>query len=427
MREKNPLSITEFAIPNDFKLEVTTLCEMITGANLLSEVWDCTCLDMFYDKRCRDTYRAIKEMYENREKIDFMTISTRIDKAFFTHELITNSAYVINAFELRAHCSALVELMQKRKFYFFCAEGLRMSVQPTTTEGELFEQSEQLKKSLQEGSLTDSTELLDDVVEKVADNIQNNDFKRIATGFPSLDRLTYGGLAAGNLVILAARPSVGKTAFMLQMASTSAEKQIPTLVLSLEMTNVDLAKRLLCSTEYVNPYQMASGEMDWQNFERAKAVLAKKTLYMDEKPSTIEDVCALITKNHHRGQCEIAFVDYLQLMSSTERAESQNIQVGEMTKRLKKLAKALKIPIVLLCQLNRKVASENRAPQLYDLRDSGSIEQDADIVLMLERKQDAEGNNTKEVNMYLRKNREGIKDVTIRCESNDNYTKFYEI
>lgn len=302
-----------------------------------------------------------------------------------------------------------------------------MSVQPTTTEGELFEQSEQLKKSLQEGSLTDSTELLDDVVEKVADHIQNNDFKRIATGFPSLDRLTYGGLAAGNLVILAARPSVGKTAFMLQMASTSAEKQIPTLVLSLEMTNVDLAKRLLCSTEYVNSYQMASGEMDWQNFERAKAVLAKKTLYMDEKPSTIEDVCALITKNHHRGQCEIAFVDYLQLMSSTEKAESQNIQVGEMTKRLKKLAKALKIPIVLLCQLNRRVASEGRAPQLYDLRDSGSIEQDADIVLMLERKQDAEGNNTKEVNMYLRKNREGIKDVTIRCESNDNYTKFFEI
>ena len=129
-----------------------------------------------------------------------------------------------------------------------------MSVQPTTTEGELFEQSEQLKKSLQEGSLTDSTELLDHVVEKVADHIQNNDFKRIATGFPSLDRLTYGGLAAGNLVILAARPSVGKTAFMLQMASTSAEKQIPTLVLSLEMTNIDLAKRLLCSTEYVNPY-----------------------------------------------------------------------------------------------------------------------------------------------------------------------------
>ena len=71
--------------------------------------------------------------------------------------------------------------------------------------------------------------------------------------------------------------------------------------------------------------------MDWQNFERAKAVLAKKTLYMDEKPSTIEDVCALITKNHHRGQCEIAFVDYLQLMSSTEKAESQNIQVCEMT------------------------------------------------------------------------------------------------
>ena len=427
MREKNQITITEFAIPNDFKLEVVTLCEMINGENLLSEVWDCTCLDMFYDKRCRDTYRAIKEMYENREKIDMMTISTRIDKAFFMHEIITNSAYAISAFQLRAHCTALVEIMQKRKFYFFCAQGLQLSTQPTTTEGQLFEQSDNLQKSLREGALTESTERLEDVVEKVADNIQNNTFKRIATGFPSLDRLTYGGLAAGNLVILAARPSVGKTAFMLQMASTSAENRIPTLVLSLEMTNIDLAKRMLCSTDYINSYQMASGEMDWMSFERAKAVLAKKTLYMDEKPSTIEDVCALITKNHHRGQCEIAFVDYLQLMSSTERAESQNIQVGEMTKRLKKLAKALKIPIVLLCQLNRRVASEGRAPQLYDLRDSGSIEQDADIVLMLERKQDAEGNNTKEVNMYLRKNREGIKDVTIRCESNDNYTKFYEV
>ena len=142
---------------------------------------------------------------------------------------------------------------------------------------------------------------------------------------------------------------------------------------------------------------------------------------------TIDDVCATITINNIQGKCDIAFIDYVQLMSDTNAKNSLYQQVSGITKRLKQLAKTLGIPIVLLAQLNRNSVSEKRSPELHDLRDSGSIEQDADLVLMLEKMETPKG-QPKQVKMWVRKNRGGEgSDVEIVVEASNGYTIFTEI
>jgi replicative DNA helicase len=246
---------------------------------------------------------------------------------------------------------------------------------------------------------------------------------RTPTGFYTLDRMTYGGFNAGNLVILAARPSVGKTAVMLQMARTAAIVGKTVNIYSLEMTNTELAQRFLYATEHITPGQMASADVDWQSFEVASAQYASKPIYLSDSLFAEDEIIANITLNNQSGKCDIVFIDYLGLVMYANSKELLSNQIASFTKRLKKVAKACKIPIVLLCQLNRSSASEKRPPQLYDLRDSGSIEQDADIVLMLERA--TENLDGRDVNMWVRKNRQGIAgDIKVEIEGNDTFTAF---
>jgi replicative DNA helicase len=215
---------------------------------------------------------------------------------------------------------------------------------------------------------------------------------------------------------------------MLQMARASARTGVPSLALSLEMTNSELSERMLFSTERVSSSDITAERVDWQRFEQAAHDFEGCPIYLDESPQTLDEVCSSIMLNHRRGQCDVAFIDYLQLMSSSDSSDSLYRQVTDMTKRLKKLAKKLKIPIILLAQLNRNSVSEKRPPMLHDLRDSGSIEQDADIVLMLEKVLEESNIFSSRVNMYVRKNRGGLGgDICIRLRSNQNYTNFYEI
>ena len=168
---------------------------------------------------------------------------------------------------------------------------------------------------------------------------------------------------------------------------------------------------------------MASADVDWQSFEVASAQYASKPIYLSDSLFAEDEIIANITLNNQSGKCDIVFIDYLGLVMYANSKELLSNQIASFTKRLKKVAKACKIPIVLLCQLNRSSASEKRPPQLYDLRDSGSIEQDADIVLMLERA--TENLDGRDVNMWVRKNRQGIAgDIKVEIEGNDTFTAF---
>lgn len=266
-----------------------------------------------------------------------------------------------------------------------------------------------------------------DLGEKIEENIQQRKegkIIRVPTGFSVLDYLTYGGFNAGNLVILAARPSVGKTAVMLQMAKAAAMAGKAVNLFNLEMTNVELAQRFLFSTGSVTPQQVARGDMEWINFEIGSGKFSNQPIWLNDSAYTEEEIIRYITLNSQAGKCDIAFIDYLGLIRMNAKLPLHQA-IAETTKRLKQVAKQCGIPIVLLCQLNRASASENRPPAMYDLRDSGSIEQDADIILMLEKASYEE--DGKDVNIWVRKNRQGkAGDIKIEIVGNDTFTAFTE-
>ena len=328
------------------------------------------------------------------------------------------------------HFSELRDVHLRKRSYLEALEMVMLSSRGTTTSQDIINKAgslaETLRKEAEIGKgMQHISDAFNELGEKIEENIRmrkEGKIIRVPTGFSVLDYLTYGGFNAGNLVILAARPSVGKTAVMLQMAKAAAMSGKAVNLFNLEMTNTELAQRFLFSTELITPVQMAKGEIEWNAFESASAQFASKPIYLNDSASTADEIIARITLNAQADKCDIAFIDYLGLIGMGTKAPLYQA-IAETTKRLKQTAKACKIPIVLLCQLNRASASENRSPMLYDLRDSGSIEQDADIVLMLERASSSE--DGRDVSMWIRKNRQGkAGDYKVDIEGNETFTAF---
>jgi replicative DNA helicase len=219
------------------------------------------------------------------------------------------------------------------------------------------------------------------------------------SGFHDLDRLTFG-FQRQEMIVLAARPSMGKTSFALNIAEAvtlpKKGRTFPTLIFSLEMSGAQLALRMLCSRARVNMKLLRDGLLSKNGDEQQRLVAAadefsKAPLFIDDSSSlSIMQLRAKARRVHARNKLGLIIVDYLQLLSPTDSRVPREQQVAEASRGLKALAKELDVPVVVLSQLNRSSEKENRAPRLADLRESGSIEQDADVVLMLARPKDAD-------------------------------------
>lgn len=410
----------------DDKLEFRVIAELTWNPDLIPTAMELITPSTFSHDKCKEAFETLVKMYEEKEQIDIVTISKKVDKTMLLK--ITNCDSYATEISISAHCDALSMISRKRRLYYAGLKALQLSASSADNMDEILDFASNLSDEIEQDSPKNGTQSLADAIFDFGKQLQEGVMRRVPTGFPTIDRMTRGGFGAGNFIVLAARPSVGKTAFMLQMARAAARNGVPALALSLEMTNTELSERMMFSTEEISPADITPERVDWQKFELAAREFDHSPIYLDETPQSLEEVCASITLNHRKGKCGIAFIDYVQLMSTNEVSDSLYRQVTGITKRLKRLAKKLKIPVVALCQLNRNSVSEKRAPQLHDLRDSGSIEQDADMVMMLERKDEESDYMSTRINMYLRKNRGGLGgDICIRLRSNNNYTTFYEI
>lgn len=418
--------IEDFNVPGDTALECRIIAELVANPELISTAMSVLTPSAFSFDKCKDSYEALVRMFEERETIDIVTFSQKVDRDFFVNKILPNDSYASDA-SIRAHCDALRLFSRKRKLYYSCLKGLQLASSSAANEGEILRFANEIPSEMEKDDPKNTTQSIAESILDYGEQIQQGSMKRIPSGFP-IDRFTRGGFGQGQLIVLAARPSVGKTAVALQIARSSARHGFPTLILSLEMTNAELSERMMFSTERIAASDITSTKVDWVRFEQAAKEFDHCPIFLDENPQTLDEVCASITLNNIRGRCEMAIIDYLQLMSTSDSKDSLYRQITDMTKRLKKLAKKLKIPVVLLAQLNRNMESEKRAPRLHDLRDSGSIEQDADIVLMLEKKEEESDIYSTRINMYVRKNRGGLGgDICFRLRSNQNYTNFYEI
>jgi replicative DNA helicase len=255
----------------------------------------------------------------------------------------------------------------------------------------------------------------------------------VPTGFTLLDNLLTG-LHPGELVLVGARPSMGKTSFAINVATHAALKGFTTAIFSLEMPNDQIAMRVLCCEARVDMQKARNGTLsddEWMKLALAIAPLANAPFYMDDTasltPTQLRSRCRRLMME--KGGLDLIVIDYLQLMTTDSRAENRQLEVSEVSRMLKAIALELKVPVLACAQLSRaNIQRATKRPMLSDLRDSGSIEQDADIVMFLHREsyyeESSEETNIAEV--IVAKQRNGPLG-TVKLYWHDNYTLFEDL
>lgn len=437
--DKKELCLSDFPMPSTTEMELQVIADLVSNPEEMQDARGIIKPEMFSDEQCRHAWNTLCAMEDSHQTIDLVTINEREDKDFIINRIIPK----LNTSGLLAthtHLAMLAGLSIKKKSYQFAIRMLQAATDNAASLDDLLSLPEDFASAVRADLGADADSVpLNDAINALADTIEKEQEERakgrptrVPTGISNLDWLTYGGFGPGQLVILAARPSVGKTALALSMARAAASAGVPATIFSLEMTNQELAQRLLLSTGRITPQQIASGQMEWTDFDAAAGRFDKAPLFLNDTSRTIDEIATRIILNSQHKKCRIAFVDYLGLIDTRTEGNKPLYQIiAGITKRLKQVAKECRIPIVLLCQLNRASASDNRPPQLFDLRDSGSIEQDADIVLMLERPStlaDTSTNEDARLNMWVRKNRQGkAGDIFIELQPDSTYTNFADL
>ena len=417
-------------IPESMGLERQVLADLIANPDIIPTARGILNRSLFsVEAYCR-VWDILNDMTDQGATVDLATISSKVTRETLNDLLGPTPAGIVGTED---HCRALVEVATRRLIFFRAYDIMTRAENPGTDYSELLSMPGNLVADLTATTRAGAgTQGVADVLNELAESIQADQVNgatgkrsRVPTGIPMLDKLTYNGFLGGNLVVLSARPSVGKTAIMLQMALSASRAGFPTTVYSLEMTNRELAQRLVFSTGYVTPGQLANNTVNWTNLERANGEFDGLPLRFNDKCQTLDEICNDIKLNQARGRCSIAFIDHLHRIRATDPRQSSYQAVTERTGRFKSLAMECGIPVVVLAQLNRMSETEKRPPDLPDLRDSGSIEQDGDIVLMLER---ANGSRSDpDVNMWVRKNRQGeAGNICIGLTGSMSFTVFHE-
>lgn len=324
-----------------------------------------------------------------------------------------------------AHIGILRDAAARRRAYHFGLLMLQLS-HGNDTETDVYAKATTALQALEDRTVKEEY-TIGEVFNEIADDVQERkrlyDAGRktcIASGFPNLDNVIDGGFKRGQLVIVAARPSIGKTALAIQMMRNAAQDGNRCVFFSIEMMRDEIGNRMLYSSGMVNSFQIWTGNMDWQSFEQAVGDMGSLPILLNDHARNLSDIVFRLTALSRQGRCDIAFVDYLGLINPEDKRIPLYQQIADVTGTLKVTAKRLGIPVVLLCQLNRNAAREDYDPDLYDLRDSGSIEQDADIVLMLRRSGD-------DLNILVRKNRHGDSNLRIILKTNDTRTNYEDV
>ena len=404
---------------------------------------------MFYDLRHQMIWNALVAMYDAREPIDVITLHAHL-KQLGLLEQIGGIPYlnalqdaVPSAANVSYYGELVVEKYAMRRMVQTCTEVVNRVY---SFEGELPELLDSIERDvLAVGQLIETTENTATVRAAVPRAIDAIDrafqsqgaIQGIATGFTDLDRLT-DGLHAGEMIVLAGRPSTGKTSLAMNIAEHVAmELRWPVGVFSLEMTLDALVLRTLCSNARVNFRRIRDGFMSEADFPRLTAAagrLQNAPLFIDDSSGlSIMQLRARARRMHQQHGIRLLIIDYLQLLhSTTQRASESRVQeVTDLSNGVKALAKELNIPIICLSQLNRELEKNKRRPKLSDLRESGAIEQDADVVGLLYRPEDddepstqTEADNGYPVNLFIAKQRNGEAGVDVHFTFLKQFTRF---
>ena len=402
MKEDKVLFDLEGRLPYSVEAEQAVLGSLIIDPKCITEVALQVKAEYFYIPQHKEIYSAIVSMYELSQSIDFVTLLEKL-KRDNVYDEAGGKAYLTQlaqAVPSSANVLSHVAIMKDRFFsraLKMAAQGIIKDIDENLMDSDkLIASAEQRIYDIRSGSDVEGLTHIKSVIEgetydrlgKLADPETRGDYIGVSSGIGELDK-TITGLNKSDLIILGARPGMGKTSFALNIARNVALKSKKTVAFfSLEMTKDQLVSRLLSAEALVGGTKLRTGKLndeEWQRIISAGDVLSKCDMYLDDTPGI--SVPAMKAKLRRLKNIDLVVIDYLQLMTTGRHTDNRVQEISEITRNLKVLAKELSVPVICLSQLSR--ASEKRAedhrPQISDLRDSGSIEQDADIILFLYR------------------------------------------
>ena len=415
MEKRNPLKIYEsenqqIVSLSDGKIppQAIDLEEAVIGAMLIdekgvNEVIDILSPDIFYKKSHQLIFESIQRLFRESEPIDLLTVSADLKKNK-NFEIIGGDFYLINLSQkvsssahIEYHSRIIQQKFIQRKLISISNEIIQKSYNESTDVLDLLDEAESKLYEITQGNIKRSSETAQSLViqaKKRIEDISNKDgLSGVATGFDKLDLLT-SGWQPSDLIVIAARPGMGKTALTLSMARNIAVlKKTPVAFFSLEMSSVQLITRLISAETGLTSEKLRTGKLEsheWEQLNVKVGDLEKAPLYIDDTPSlSIFDLRAKARRLSSKHGIQLIIVDYLQLMTSgtTSKTGNREQEISSISRNLKSLAKELNVPVIALSQLSRAVETRGgtKRPILSDLRDSGAIEQDADIVSFIYR------------------------------------------
>ena len=434
-QQPQPVQVLDIPFPETADIERQVLADLVTAPDAMGDAFPLLHPDFFTSPDRRGIWETIAERYNGGAAFDLATLTSMIGRPFID-EVLPKTVDPASIFSTMEHVTVLRNGAAKRRAYAAAATFLQQAVSPAASELAIVAGVERFTAQVECPAPVQNELTLAEAIQGVRRDMEatrqaeavGRSF-RIPTGL-RLDDAVNGGFKPGQLIVLAARPGVGKTSLMLHLAKNAARNGFPVYISTLEMTGAELGGKFLLSTGRVRPADVAHGNADPAEFDAAAAELSGLPVFINQFSRTLDEIVSRITQAVKRGACRIAFIDYLGLVQDTNNlgggAKLYQI-IARITSTLKALAKRLSIPVVLLCQLNREQVREKRPPELNDLRDSGSIEQDADIVLMLENEYKED---TLRVIAWLRKNRSGRRvgakggDLGFVLIPNETYSAF---
>jgi replicative DNA helicase len=430
--------------PHDISAEQSVLGAMLLSKDAIADVVEQLHGNDFYRPAHETIYAAILDLYGRGEPADAVTVTaemhkrgelTRVGGAPYVHTLVAgvptaaNAGYYAEIVRERAILRRLVEAGTRIVQMGYSGEG-EIDAVVDRAQAEVFGVSER-RTSEDYSPIADLLQGTLDEIEAISGH--DGSLIGVPTGFGDLDALT-NGLHPGQLVIVAARPAIGKSTLALDFArSASLHHQLTSVIFSLEMGRNEITMRMLSAEAKVPLHHMRSGSMtdqDWERIARATGSVSSTPLFIDDSPNmTMMEIRAKCRRLKQRHGLRLVVLDYLQLMSSGKRVESRQVEVSEFSRSLKLLAKELDVPVVALSQLNRGPEQRtDKKPMLSDLRESGSLEQDADVVILLHREDayEKESPRAGEADFIVAKHRNGPTG-TVTVAFQGHYSRFVDM
>ncbi|NHN57290.1 replicative DNA helicase [Calidifontibacter sp. DB0510] len=431
--------------PQDRGAEQSVLGGMLLSKDAIADAAEELNGRDFYFPAHESIYEAIIELYGRGEPADAITVADELNKRgelqriggqAYLHELIqsvptaANAGYYAEIVAERAVLRRLVQAGTKIVQLGYAPEGGDVVDLVNQAQAEIF--------GVSTGKDAEDYVRLGDVIEATADEIEaasshSGELTGVPTGFADLDTLT-NGLHPGQMIVLAARPAVGKSTLGLDIArSASIKNNMTSVIFSLEMSKSEITMRLLSAEAEIQLQHMRKGQMrdeDWTKMASTMGRIADAPLFIDDSPNmSLMEIRSKCRRLKERHNLKLVVIDYLQLMSSGKRVESRQQEVSEFSRALKLLAKELEVPVIAISQLNRGPEQRtDKRPQMSDLRESGSIEQDADVVMLLHREDtfNKESERAGEADIIVAKHRNGPTD-TIVVAFKGHYSKFADM